>query len=109
MAARHRCRSCGLMAAWTLNASCVHADTTLQASVIEAKVGKATSTLAVQMSDCNIGQLCAMNLSFEGSPTYGRAWLSDAPLDAAPWDDCRVSDAGARTLSKIVDGTREAE
>jgi hypothetical protein len=81
---------------------CLQSDTTLHASVHDVQGDSRSSSLDVHVTDCNVAQLCAMNPSFEGSPTYGRAWLSDAPLDAAPWNDCRMSSAGDRTLPKVV-------
>lgn len=81
---------------------CPDTDTTLTAVVHDAMGRSRTSMLGVYVSGCSTGALCANNLSFEGAPTRGVAWLSAEPLSASPWDDCRMDNPDARTLPKIV-------
>lgn len=93
-------------AAGAMRSYCPTADGTLRASVRDAHGDERSATLAVRRLACTVGQICADNASFEGSPIRGPEWLTTAQLGAAPWDDCRASGSvSASALPRIVDLT----
>lgn len=82
---------------------CPTSDTPLRAEVRDALGSVQSAVLPVRRVPCEVGQLCAANLSFDGSPTLGAQWLTANGLDSASWDDCRTTSVStASTQPRIV-------